>query len=213
MDWDLKDVGGEAGALLPDPVELWAMVERLGLLGFSPQWVADQLARAQAAHFAAGGALHGAGDGFFVDPHEIEQILAERERDIAWSAWEGVHVGQVNGEVNRQTWGPAAAWGDGAQVQVVHYPGGKTAYNVTYGGGGERAGHHAGYDRKQNRDAGVHVGFGSQRGGRGVIVWLLKDETFLEVVGVDATGRRRRTAVSCNGHTWGHWELVRDVLV
>lgn len=212
MDWDLNDVEGDAGALLPDPDGLWAMVERLGLMGFYLDTVVANLTAAQHVHFGPGGALHGVGDDFWVDPLEIERILVKRERDIVWSAWEGWHAGQVNGDLNHQTWDSPVAWGDAAQVQVVRYPEGKMAYNVTYVQGDGRAGCHAGYDRKQTRDDGVHVGFGRQRGGRSVIVWLLPREAFLEVVGPDAAHGRRRTALSSNGHTWGNWEVRNEVL-
>ena len=216
-DWNLPDNEATpvAGVYpnVPDPEELRWLIDELNLNEFDAQEVSGQLAAAQAMHFANG--LASVGAGFQIDATAIQDILADRAGDIDWHSWTGRHTGTVSGKPNEQIWYPSKPFGLGLELQLADFikpkHHGKTThgYNVTYADG-----LHAGYDRKNTRVSGVHLGFGRRVGAHDVIVWLLPEgddpaERFLEVVGPDDSEGRviRRTAVSSNGSTWGSWRV------
>ena len=203
--WPLPDTLASPAAgdppSLPDANELRGLITDLRLERADPDAVTDQLAAAQATHAAPGGPLSSVAPAFRIPTATLREVLHTRAGDIDWHVWAGVHDGQVNGAADQQTWHPPRPLSPGITVQVADFSDATHGYNITYADG-----LHAGYDRKTDRISGVHVGYGRRIDEHDFIVWLLPDETFLEVIGPNGHDLRR-TAISSNGSTWGHWRV------
>ncbi|MEO1236038.1 MAG: hypothetical protein AAFX76_04545 [Planctomycetota bacterium] len=200
---------------LPDPDELWASIQDHGLDEPTSAVIENAVngfVVQQSGLFGPGGRLQDLRSRFLVEADTVSRVLRDRVCRVRWEPWtgryEGKYIGGSDEKDDGQTWFPAVRVGPSWLVQPVTFENGCLGYNVTYTGPSAARGRVAGYVHKSDDNPGInlHVGFGDRIGDHDLIVWLLPDEKFLEVVGPVDEPRRRRTAINAAG-PWGRWTI------
>ena len=215
--YERLDVAPDQRSGVPDPVELWAMLQDTGLLGGDRLRWFSPLMQAQSRVFGDNGPLSDMPAGFRIAEHQLESALHEGSRCADWTAWCGRHVGRFCAHAgapfdDTHTWYEPIRVNDAWEVQPVRFSDKPLGYNVTYFHDTDRqpcrTGIPAGYVAKGPvRAHGAHLGFGSRSGAYEWIAWLLPEEAFLEVRGPDpTTGDCWRTAFNHFGD-WGRWRI------